>query len=61
MSCGDDGGETTWGMSSSIQDNRVFIEASPALSGITKVATSNTEKSGRRTNNGARTEDGKAF
>lgn len=61
VSRGDDGGGTTWGISSSIQDSQVFIEPSLALFRITKVATSNTEKSAGRTNNGTRTEDGKAF
>lgn len=61
VSRGNDGGATAWGMSSPIQGSRVFIEPSPVLARITKVATLNTEKSGRRTNNGTRTEDGKAF
>lgn len=61
VSRGGDGGEITWGISSSIQDSQVFIEPSPALFRITEVATSNTGKSAGRTNHGTRTEDGKAF
>ena len=59
---GDDEGETIWRVRSSIQGSRVFIYPSPALCRNIKIATSNKKKkNGRRTNNGTRTEDGKAF